>query len=240
MAGTTPVKLEQDVKMEDDAPQVGSTSTGVSSDAPASGHLPWNYSDPIGLSRCFYNTVLTAPRAVFFGDNLRLNPNFKLPSHEEFLTSQLYAHPESGYHGDLFALVRPIWGELTLKRLHFMRDARDLVRCWKLQMQMPTRGKGPNSYIARVPLDSSAPTSTTSGFIAWFESFCAQRGVAQLLRLQQPHPGNADSMTLTYSYIPNEGRDSCPGYSAQFIVPMYHGTTFYGCLLYTSPSPRDS
>ena len=99
-------------------------------------------------------------------------------------------------------------------------------------MQMPTRGKGPNSYIARVPLDSSAPTSTTSGFIAWFESFCAQRGVAQLLRLQQPHPGNADSMTLTYSYIPNEGRDSCPGYSAQFIVPMYHGTTFYGiCMI---------
>ena len=39
-------------------------------------------------------------------------------------------------------------------------------------------------------------------------------------------------MTLTYSYIPNEGRDSCPGYSAQFIVPMYHGTTFYGiCMI---------
>ena len=115
-----------------------------------------------------------------------------------------------------------------------MRDARDLVRCWKLQMEIPTRGKGPGSYIARVPLDSSAPTSTTSGFIAYFESFCAQRGVAQLLRLQQPHPGNPD-MTLTYSYIPNEGRDSCPGYSVQFITVMYHGTNFYAiCMILAS------
>ena len=39
-------------------------------------------------------------------------------------------------------------------------------------------------------------------------------------------------MTIIYSYIPNEGRDSCPGYSMQFITDVYHGTYFYAiCMI---------